>query len=120
MGRGTAEECAVEKGAEGTSVSLKLPADQYNIPVERLELSSRTLNCMKRVGINKVGEILELSRAELLGIRNFGEKSYTELYSRLRERGLLPADLDPEVSEEAPDLNGENPVSEVDPVQLEE
>ena len=89
-------------GAEGQSVMPNIPAEQYNIPVERLELSSRTLNCLKRAGINKVGEVLEMSRAELLRIRNFGEKSYTELYDRLREMNLLPADLDPEAPDAVP------------------
>ena len=91
-----------EDGAQGTPVALKIPAEQYNIPVERLELSSRTLNCLKRAGVNKVGEVLEMSRAELLRIRNFGEKSYTELYDRLREMNLLPADLDPEAPDAVP------------------
>ena len=63
--------------------------------MERLELSSRTLNCLKRAGIDRVGEVLELSKAELLEIRNFGEKSFTELYGRLREMDLLPPELDP-------------------------
>ena len=88
---------AAEDQGEGPGIALKIPADHYNIPVERLELSSRTLNCLKRAGLNKVGEVLELKRAELLRIRNFGEKSYTELFGRLRDMDLLPPDLDPEV-----------------------
>ena len=95
-----------EGGAEGPSIALKIPAEQYNIPVERLELSSRTLNCLKRAGINKVGEVLEMTRAELLRIRNFGEKSYTELFTRLRETDLLPPELDPELSEEGSGPDG--------------
>lgn len=75
-----------------------IPVEHYNIPVERLELSSRTLNCLKRAGINKVGEILEMTKAELLRIRNFGEKSYTELMGRLREMNLLPPEMDVEAS----------------------
>ena len=93
---------AAEDGAEGPSIALKIPAEQYNIPVERLELSSRTLNCLKRAGINKVGEVLEMSKPELLRIRNFGEKSYSELFNRLRDMELLPPDLDPERTEEEP------------------
>ena len=108
-----------EGGGDGPSRS-PIPAEQYNIPVERLELSSRTLNCLKRAGIDKVGEVLELSRPELLRIRNFGEKSYTELYSRLRERELLPSELDTKASEEEPEANAEDPVSEVEPVQVGE
>ena len=70
--------------------------EKYNVVVEKLELSSRTLNCLKRAGIDKVGEVLEKSKDELIGIRNFGEKSYTELFDRLREMDLLPPNLDPE------------------------
>ena len=75
----------------------------YNTPVERLELSSRALNCLKRATINNVGEILEKSKAELLRIRNFGEGSYTELYARLRDMDLLPPELDPELAQNGVD-----------------
>ena len=80
---------------------------QYNVQVERLDLSSRTLNCLKRAGINKVGEVLEMNKSELLAIRNFGEKSYTELFDKLREMDLLPPDLDPAVVAEEPDTGTE-------------
>ena len=66
-----------------------IPADQYNMPIERLNLSARTLNCLKRAKINKVGEVLEKSHEELLKIKNFGEKSLQELYERLGAMGLL-------------------------------
>ena len=108
---------ATEDGGEGPSVALKIPAEHYNIPVERLELSSRTLNCLKRASIDKVGEVLELSKAELLRIRNFGEKSYTELHDRLRDIDLLPPDLDPElVQEEEP---AEAEPTETEPAEAE-
>ena len=83
-----------------TIVTNKLQAEQYNVPIERLDLSSRTLNCLKRDGINKVGEVLDRSKAELMSIRNFGEKSYNELYDKLRENDLLPPEADPETQEE--------------------
>ena len=66
------------------------------MPVEKLELTPRTLSCLKHAGVDKVGEVLEMSRAELLRVRNFGEKSYQELYGRMREMDLLPPDMDPE------------------------
>ena len=44
------------------------------VPLERLSLSSRTLNCLKGAGINTVGEVFEVSKDELFRIRNFGEK----------------------------------------------
>jgi len=57
-----------------------------NVPVESLELSSRTLNCLKRADINDVGDVLDISPTELLRIRNFGQKSYKELFGRMRNR----------------------------------
>ena len=58
--------------------------------VEKLDLSARTFNALKRTNINKVGEILERTKDELLAIRNFGDKSLTELYERLSAMGYLP------------------------------
>ena len=92
-----------DDGVEGRpAVALRIPVEHYNVPVERLYLSSRTLNCLKRAGIDRVGEVLEMSRPELLKIRNFGEKSYTELYDKLRENDLLPPDMDVEDGTETP------------------
>ena len=96
-------EKAVDEGSEG--ISLDIPAENYNMVVEELELSSRTLNCLKRAGLNRVGEVLEKSKDELLEIRNFGEKSYTELYDKFREIGVLPEHLDPDNDSEE---NAEN------------
>ena len=39
---------------------------------------------------------MEKSREELLEIRNFGEKSYTELYDKFRELDILPDHMDPD------------------------
>lgn len=83
-------------GGEGggmTPVALRISPEQYNVPVEKLELSSRTLNCLKRAGIDKVGQVLEMKKTELLQIRNFGEKSLSELYGRLAFMNLLPPEL---------------------------
>ena len=90
-----------EEGPEGPPISLILPPEKYNVTVERLDLSSRTLNCLKRAGINKVGEVLEKNKPELLRIRNFGEKSYNELFGRLRAMNLLSPDMDPEQKEDS-------------------
>lgn len=103
-----------EGGSQGPTEALKIPAEHYNVPVERLELSSRTLNCLKRDAIDKVGEVLELSKPELLRIRNFGEKSYSELFSRLREMSLLPPELDPEVEKDEAEEGGQDAPSESD------
>ena len=91
---------AVEPGVDGSPVALKISPEQYNVPVEQLELSSRTLNCLKRASLDKVGQILEMKRSDLLQIKNFGEKSLSELYDHLRSNDLLPAELDPAIEDE--------------------
>jgi hypothetical protein len=50
----------------------------------------RTYNCLKRSGITKVGQVLRMDKKELLGLRNFGEKSFEELYQSLFSRDLIP------------------------------
>jgi DNA-directed RNA polymerase subunit alpha len=60
------------------------------MPIEQLELSQRTYNCLKRSQITKVGQILQMNENELLSLRNFGQKSLVELREKLREHGVLP------------------------------
>ena len=78
---------SAEAGPERTS--LVVSPEIFQTPIERLDLSPRTLNCLKRAHITKVGEVLEMSDDDLLKIRNFGEKSLTELRERLAERGII-------------------------------
>lgn len=66
--------------------------EAYDIPIEQLDLSVRVFNALKRTGITNVGEVLKLlARGDegLMTIRNFGQKSLTELKQKLRERGFL-------------------------------
>ena len=97
-------------GKERPPISLTMPAEQYNMLVEKLDLSSRTLNCLKRANLNKVGEVLEVPKSDLLLIKNFGKKSLDELYDRLRELGLVSEDEEEEETseEEATDTIEEN------------
>ncbi len=67
---------------------LVVSPEVYQTPIEKLELSPRTLNCLKRAQINRVGEVLEMSDDDLLKIRNFGEKSLVELQEKLAEHGI--------------------------------
>ena len=84
----TNRDRASEAGVERPS--LVVSPEIYQTPIERLELSPRTLNCLKRAHITKVGEVLEMADDELLKIRNFGEKSLVELRDKLAERGITP------------------------------
>ncbi len=79
------EAAAAEAAAPGATA---IPPHIAEMPIEDLGLSVRTFNCLKRSGITKVGQILQMDRKELLGVRNFGQKSYDELQDALATRGL--------------------------------
>ena len=79
-------------GGEGLSLG---PAEQtgplganLDTPIEELDLSVRSYNCLKREGITTVGELVTKSEADLLDIRNFGAKSIDEVREKLQELGL--------------------------------
>jgi DNA-directed RNA polymerase subunit alpha len=63
-----------------------------NMPVEQLNLSVRTLNCLRRGSINTVGEVVSKTEKELMSLRNFGLKSKQELEDRLKSLGLSLAE----------------------------
>lgn len=88
---GVSEETFVPAPEE--KVEEPIPNEIYDTPIEQLDLSVRVFNSLKRTGITKVGEMLEmLDRGEetMLAIRNFGEKSLEELKQQLRAKGYLP------------------------------
>lgn len=74
--------------AEEEQRRLNIPDEQYNMPVEQLDLSVRTMNCLRRAGITTVGELVSIGQKELLSLRNFGLKSKQELEERLVNTGL--------------------------------
>jgi DNA-directed RNA polymerase subunit alpha len=92
MGRPELALPAAAAGGAGGSLhspGLLMPPDRYNTPIEELQLSVRAYNCLKRSGLMTVGQVLEKSEDELLGLRNFGRKSYDELRDRLIELGYV-------------------------------
>jgi DNA-directed RNA polymerase subunit alpha len=68
-------------------VGVSISQEEYDTPIERLELSVRAFNCLKRSGISKVGEVLQMTEEELLAVKNFGQKSLDELIERLATLG---------------------------------
>jgi len=81
-------------------IRASIPDEKYNMPVEQLELSVRTMNCLRRSGIAIVGELISRGEKDLLSLRNFGQKSKKEVEERLRELGLsLTPQVEKEVSE---------------------
>jgi len=91
---GLARELNVD--AEGieigpSPVDAQLAAD-LALPIEDLQLTVRSYNCLKREGIHAVGELISRSEADLLDIRNFGQKSIDEVKAKLATMGLALKD----------------------------
>lgn len=81
---------AVEPEEQPAPSGLTIPADVYDTPIEDLDLSTRTYNCLKRADITKVGQVLQMDEKALLSVRNLGQKSMEEIRDRLIERGYIP------------------------------
>ena len=74
--------------AEEQLIRLAIPDEKFNMPVDQLDLSVRTMNCLRRGGIATVGELISKRPKDLLQLRNFGQKSFREIEEHLQEMGL--------------------------------
>jgi DNA-directed RNA polymerase subunit alpha len=94
---GLARELNVEaEGIDiGPSPNDAALASDLALPIEDLDLTVRSYNCLKREGIHTVGELVSRSEADLLDIRNFGAKSIDEVKDKLAEMGLALKDSPP-------------------------
>jgi DNA-directed RNA polymerase subunit alpha len=85
----------------------------FAMPIEELDLTVRSYNCLKREGIHTVGELVGRSEADLLDIRNFGAKSIDEVKMKLVGLGLAlkdsPPGFDPSVAAVDYDSEGFDP-----------
>jgi|TARA_B110000914_G_scaffold204543_1_gene198970 DNA-directed RNA polymerase subunit alpha len=70
-------------------------SNELSTPIEDLDLTVRSYNCLKREGINTVLELIALSEDQLMNIRNFGSKSVDEVRDKLTELGLKFKDAVP-------------------------
>ncbi|WP_375390258.1 DNA-directed RNA polymerase subunit alpha, partial [uncultured Amnibacterium sp.] len=89
----------LNSAAEGIEIG-PAPVDlqtssELSMPIEDLDLSVRSYNCLKREGINTVSELVSLSETQLMNIRNFGQKSVDEVKDKLVELGLSLKDAVP-------------------------
>ena len=91
-GEGAVAVAAGNGGAASGADAVAAPvpgADGLDeILIEELELGVRSYNCLKRAGIQTVGELVRKSESELNAIPNFGRKSIEEVQETLRARGL--------------------------------
>ena len=58
------------------------------LPIEEMDLSVRSYNCLKRAGVNTVEDIVKKSRADMLKVKNLGIKSIDEVIQKLESYGL--------------------------------
>jgi DNA-directed RNA polymerase subunit alpha len=75
-------DAAVETPEATTSHGME------NFPIEELELGVRSYNCLKRVGIETIGDLVTKTENELAAIPNFGKKSIEEVKETLATHGL--------------------------------
>ncbi len=74
-------EMTVDKGDDGKD-------RVFETPIEELDLSVRSYNCLKRAGINSVGELVAKTDEEMMKVRNLGKKSLEEVKQKLAALGL--------------------------------
>jgi DNA-directed RNA polymerase subunit alpha len=85
-------------------------------PLADLGLSPRVVNALRSRGIERVGQVLQMERDDLLAIRNFGPRSFNELWDKLKEHNFLPADAEaaPVADDEEISANGDLFAADVD------
>ena len=76
------------EAAAAETAEAPLAHGMENFPIEELELGVRSYNCLKRVGIETIGDLVTKSEAELAAIPNFGKKSIEEVKETLASHGL--------------------------------
>ena len=73
---------------DGAGAEPTLAHGMENFPIEELELGVRSYNCLKRVGIETIGDLVSKTEGELAAIPNFGRKSIEEVKETLATHGL--------------------------------
>ena len=74
--------------SDGAPPAESLAHGMENVPIEELELGVRSYNCLKRVGIETIGDLVMKTEQELAAIPNFGKKSIEEVRETLAQHGL--------------------------------
>jgi len=81
-------ETAAGAAGDGATPETALAHGMENFPIEELELGVRSYNCLKRVGIETIGDLVMKTENELAAIPNFGKKSIEEVKETLQQHGL--------------------------------
>ncbi|MCD6551082.1 DNA-directed RNA polymerase subunit alpha [Thermotoga sp.] len=80
------DEEEIAAAVEGEEQERGEHLDVYSKKIDELELSVRSLNCLKRAKIETIGDLMSRTEDELLKIKNFGQKSLDEVKKKLKEK----------------------------------
>jgi DNA-directed RNA polymerase subunit alpha len=78
----------VEEEEEEAAEAASPERDVLNMKIEELDLTVRSFNCLKKAGIEEVGQLSRLGLNELLKIKNLGRKSLDEILEKMKELGF--------------------------------
>lgn len=87
-------EVFVELCAQMSNVEILVSREEdkqiklMELPIEEMDLSVRSYNCLKRAGINTVAELCNRTSEDMMKVRNLGRKSLEEVLGKLKELGL--------------------------------
>ena len=93
---GVSEEMLVMPAVVVEEPTSHITSEVAETPIENLDLSVRVFNSLKRTGITTVGDVIELldkGEEAVLSIRNFGDKSLTELNAKMIEKGFIEEEI---------------------------
>ena len=78
--------------AKNTQIMIEKEEDKkekiLEMPIEDLELSVRSFNCLKRSGISTVGDLANKTETDMMKVKNLGKKSLEEVIAKLHDLGL--------------------------------
>ncbi len=81
------------EGMSGVNILVARKEDEktklYEKPIEEMELSVRSYNCLKRAGIETIGDLAKKSKSEMMKVRNMGAKSMEEVINKLEALGIV-------------------------------
>lgn len=100
---------------EGVEVTGDTSVRLLETPISEFELSVRARNCLKKMKIHTLGDLLRLSEAELLAYKNFGETSLNEIKAMLSQKGLRIGQRPDELGAVAADVPAPAPTITVPP-----
>lgn len=98
------DESIIIETEEDTEEELKIK-QILDTPVEELELSVRSSNCLRSINIRVIGDLIQKTEEDLAKTRNFGKKSLLEIKDRLLELGLNLGVTDPTIIKKSINLD---------------